>query len=778
MDDKESAVSAGGVTTLVGSPKQYTYGAVIAYGSEVADADFSNGRSYSNCLGVLAGFRAFHRLSGDGCLVGPELDGNFEPALSQYVAHRKANGKDTSIPNDKSRLRWWRGVYERLRQRDRDAEDLKPKDSLWETLEFYANRAMAKNSSLSLSSIARNADLHGSFVSHTIYHKRNFIGTPTPKSSIEKLEKVLNIPAGQLIRFCKEPRIDGSEDEAIEYRARLQKRGPDKTENLTFRPWEFCAPLKEDWNGYLGNKALPLQTAGLKRNDSWRLRPVSDSSQFVNARVLELVRSSDDQEGLKEQARAELVSLNGKHYVPTADVELSKVSYFFGELRALRTPAGDRLFDPAGFRLAYMADSALLDIVASKLAQRLHFSSTVKNIYLSAESMLLQKQGFIWQQPKYVNALPSLDLLSRILTPEQLEFALRHELDDGRIVERPTPEDFAKLSDKERRDKWHAWCDDQRLLMKEALKATTIISKTRDPEDPILTYLDWDTPVLVLDQLADSMRAALDEKAYLLRQDTKLLLERTYIFTLIEKHQPLRALNMSQLTFNDKDHGSEHHLYRRYDQHGKLLCYAIRIKVEHFKNWREAQAKDYNFALPSDLNAPITRYLTEILPKFGYSGKGSFPVFPSRSGKTESVENLERIFCEQTVKFIPGCIGFRPHACRHLVATDIIKNVFDGRRIAALVLHDQLSTVEKRYQHVGAKHGHKAWQGALADRRLAQVVAMAEEHEQQTEGADEEELIAKAKSVLGVVAFRRLINHFSRKGGNLEELDWVLDGAR
>ena len=123
-----------------------------------------------------------------------------------------------------------------------------------------------------------------------------------------------------------------------------------------------------------------------------------------------------------------------------------------------------------------------------------------------------------------MDALPSLDLLSRILTPEQLEFALRHELDDGRIVERPTPEDFARLSDKERRDKWHAWCDDQRLLMKEALKATTIISKTRDPEDPILTYLDWDAPVLVLDQLADSMRAALDEEAHLLRQDTKLLL--------------------------------------------------------------------------------------------------------------------------------------------------------------------------------------------------------------------------------------------------------------
>ena len=82
MDDKQSIFTTGIRTAPVRAPKRYTSGVLVAYGTEVADSDFTNGRSSSNCLGVLAGFRAFHQMVTDECVVGPELDGNFNLALS------------------------------------------------------------------------------------------------------------------------------------------------------------------------------------------------------------------------------------------------------------------------------------------------------------------------------------------------------------------------------------------------------------------------------------------------------------------------------------------------------------------------------------------------------------------------------------------------------------------------------------------------------------------------------------------------------------------------
>jgi hypothetical protein len=109
---------------------------------------------------------------------------------------------------------------------------------------------------------------------------------------------------------------------------------------------------------------------------------------------------------------------------------------------------------------------------------------------------------------------------------------------------------------------------------------------------------------------------------------------------------------------------------------------------------------------------------------------------------------------------IPGCIGFGPHTCRHLVATDICMNVPDGRRIASLVLHDQIGTIEKNYQHVHGKFGHKKWQEERAG-RYAQIVAIAEAGERkQLESV--ESFLEKAKDVLGVGAFEQLKNFFQK----------------
>lgn len=728
--------------------RKYTYGDILSYGTEIATAEFENPRSFVNCLGVLGGFRAFHLVSEDGCFIGAELDGNFDAALSKYIGYRKDHGKDASIPNDKSRMRWWKGVFERLQQRDRDNESLSPKNTLWETVDFYVRLAKEKNPQLSLSALCLEAGLSLNYLAQVVHAEiRSF--KPSSKSSIEKLEKSLEIPAGLLTRFCSEESSSEGVNDAIEYRSRLhtiQRQRLDRGQNFTYRPWEFGEILNDDWTQLLLHKTKSLVPGlDLKRNLPWRLKPISECKS---------------REELSQMAS---LSPDGTNYAPAAGDVLQRLCQFFGGLRELSDSDGQRLFNPDGFRLPYLIDSALLGIVATHLEKRLSgFTTTLVKIYRVAESLLRAKEGFIWQRPDYVSALLSKEQLQKLVTPEQLQRILRHELDDGRVVERPEPELFANLNDKEKAQKWHAWCDDQLQLLKERLrelkKEGKILAKTRNPEDPIKTYLDWEEPVLVLDTLAESIRRALDEKPYLLCGPSTLLLERTHIFTRIIKNQPLRVLNMSQLVYDDENRGREHHLYKKYDAEGNFICYAIRISAKYFKNWKEAKNKDYDFDLPTELNDPITLYITDILPQYGFSGKGSFPFFPSRvhKGKAEFVENLETCFYEQTLK-LPGCVGFRPHACRHLVATDIIMNVDDGHRIAALVLHDQLTTVEKAYAHVKGKFGHKVWQDTLSHRSRAQAVDIARRAEQrQLEAETDESFLEKAKSVLGVDGIHRL----------------------
>ena len=67
----------------------------------------------------------------------------------------------------------------------------------------------------------------------------------------------------------------------------------------------------------------------------------------------------------------------------------------------------------------------------------------------------------------------------------------------------------------------------------------------------------------------------------------------------------------------------------------------------------------------------------------------------------------------RTRQFIPGCPGFGPHAVRHIVATDYIKNNPNGFQIAADVLHDKLQTVLTHYAHLKAADGHRHYQQYL-----------------------------------------------------------------
>jgi hypothetical protein len=62
-----------------------------------------------------------------------------------------------------------------------------------------------------------------------------------------------------------------------------------------------------------------------------------------------------------------------------------------------------------------------------------------------------------------------------------------------------------------------------------------------------------------------------------------------------------------------------------------------------------------------------------------------------------------------TSKYLPESKGFCANACRHLVATEYIKNHTDGWEVAAAALHNTSAMVRKHYAWVEADDLIRPW---------------------------------------------------------------------
>jgi transcriptional regulator with XRE-family HTH domain len=78
------------------------------------------------------------------------------------------------------------------------------------------------------------------------------------------------------------------------------------------------------------------------------------------------------------------------------------------------------------------------------------------------------------------------------------------------------------------------------------------------------------------------------------------------------------------------------------------------------------------------------------------------------TAQTLGVTLSERIL-KLTRRYLRGCKGFSSHACRHLVASDYIKNHPDGYGAAAAALHNTEATVRKHYAWVEASDLMQPW---------------------------------------------------------------------
>jgi len=216
----------------------------------------------------------------------------------------------------------------------------------------------------------------------------------------------------------------------------------------------------------------------------------------------------------------------------------------------------------------------------------------------------------------------------------------------------------------------------------------------RDPEKPIKEILRSSRPILITMQMVKDMLSDVEKMSNKPLQQATLF--RDLLLIAMLQANPLRIKMLSTIKFGQ-------HLIKKEDGSWWLV-----FKRHEFKN-RHFLKTDYQVRVAPDLWWMIDAYKNKFRVRFSTAEKSSYVFlteckhfFPRLKNQYKpSATSLSQKVANRTQQYIPNCEGFRAHAFRHIVATDIIKsNPGIGFFLAAKVLHDKLETVETSYAHL------------------------------------------------------------------------------
>lgn len=391
--------------------------------------------------------------------------------------------------------------------------------------------------------------------------------------------------------------------------------------------------------------------------------------------TLPLVRNENWKErpnaafNLGDKALLDLISLDGSTYPSSACKFVTDICSFFGCM-------AKNGFDPQKFSLIWLCDLSLLGKYLK--FSKLRLGATTEGavcMYRWAKTLLYSKGGWLYQQP---------------------EFATR-------------------MAEAVPSGAWSDWCNSRYQALTDEnkrLKKDKAIKTGRKVEDPIKAVLQRDHPITALLELIDGMEHYMlkhESNPMVISSLTAATMKRDILIFKIGVPQPLRLKMFQIMTYRDDNTGN---LYKM----DKGL-WAIRFNPEDFKNEVGAACdKAYDVPLPADITAGIESYLKSVRPLFKPTDDRVFLAESNRHLQSEHGGRwLSQMLRRRSRQFIPGCPGFGPHALRHIVATDYIKNNPGSFMIAAHILHDRLETVMKAYAHLKAADGHKVYQEYLKE---------------------------------------------------------------
>lgn len=401
-------------------------------------------------------------------------------------------------------------------------------------------------------------------------------------------------------------------------------------------------------------------------------------------------------EGEERHAKGQWTSNEGAEF-PTADIAEGFLKSFMGYC-ALPKDRPDPYLRGQGMKLeelslALVADKELVEGYLEFI--RLRSGLTAKPIEDPARAAELPehmisadgKWEFYDKGGKYnKGSLTALAHISSLLRPGT-----------GYLYQHP---EFAeKLGARMTAASWHEQCVNTRsrvdVLRKQilALKErgdTEHYDFGRDPEEPIQWVLELKRPLLILQEIVkDMLDDLLPESVPELDRARQY---RDLILLVLLCANPLRIRMFSIMEFGK-------HLIRRSDG-----SWWLRFNKRAFKN-RRALKSHYEVKVAQELWPLLDKYWKEYHPILSKK-TGSKHVFLAATagkylGRPMRPATLSGIIQLLTELYTPNGEGFRPHAFRHIIATDIIKK--DPRLgffLASIALHDKLETVEKEYIHL------------------------------------------------------------------------------
>ena len=263
----------------------------------------------------------------------------------------------------------------------------------------------------------------------------------------------------------------------------------------------------------------------------------------------------------------------------------------------------------------------------------------------------------------------------------------------------------------------HAWqqlCiaarDDLRKIRKRFL-STKKIRRSRDPEEQIRDIVSDAFPLRRLVEFVDRLVSSEPPMSHVLSYNAWL---RDVVLCKLLISNPMRVGQLASMTWQENNFGN---LYR------SGHTWRIRFDPSDFKNEKGAASEPYDVEVDESVWPWIKRYLSEARPLLAKQFPSNRFLLPTvlREKSRQHRRALEQAGISDpggftshalslrikylTTTYIPGCVGFGPHAVRHIIATDHLKRNSGDYLTVAILLHDTLQTVLKNYAHLKTADG-------------------------------------------------------------------------
>lgn len=393
---------------------------------------------------------------------------------------------------------------------------------------------------------------------------------------------------------------------------------------------------------------LPLSAIGDALEHEWR--------QFLTYKTAVTPRFERTAKGIWRCIPATTTPIDvplakvGNAVCPTAVIALERIRGFLGYLSRPVENGGQGIPAESAQTLAWLAVpwavSAYLEFLTQRSDGLVHGGQQGFARFVC--SLVREKTGYLRQRPEIRNALPA------DIRPESI-----HD--------------------------WERSCDDAYKTAKQWVQHAKDMS--RHPDAPIASLLALESPLRpVIAAVARIERLAAEAPSGSVSQARH---KRDALLIAFVISNPLRLRTLQSLTWSSDNTGS---VYRTPGG------WRVRLSRSMLKNGNSKAGTKYDVAVAPWVGDMLDEYAEEFRGTLLGDSESPYLFVNNRDGRPWA-QMSQHVF-RLTSRHVPETQGFRLHAFRHLVATDLLKRNPNAFITAAVLLNDALETVMRSYAHL------------------------------------------------------------------------------